>query len=312
MPLAAVRYASPASIPADMPRFAALCYPTGSRVPGEVARLESGIYLPSESVPADRRRVGAVQYLPGDTIPADMRRVILGRPGGAAYANAVLALTPLGYWRVNEAVGTTGANTVLDSSGNANQGTPNGGTTFGQIGAAVAEPDGTTDTALLLNGTSGYVSMGDVAAFHVTSGTLSAWFKVPAAATFRALVGNTDMDTDHYGTMLYVDDVGKLRGLVASAVANNRLISAGRYDDGSWHNAALTWDGSNVRLFADGAQVGTTAQTVTIAWNGYSFNIGRAGTTGYFFPGTVDEVSVFGAALTAANIRTLYAAALGR
>ena len=79
MPVAAVSYASPASIPRDLARWAAVGYV--GRPPTDVAAEPAVLYMPNQASPADQRRVGVVEYFPNQTIPANMRRVCLTQPG---------------------------------------------------------------------------------------------------------------------------------------------------------------------------------------------------------------------------------------
>src|SRR4051812_1334419 len=53
------------------------------------------------------------------------------------YSSAVLALSPIAYYRLGESSGTTAA----DSSGNGLNGTYNGGVTLGQPGGIFGDPD---------------------------------------------------------------------------------------------------------------------------------------------------------------------------
>ena len=66
------------------------------------------------------------------------------------YGKAVVADSPDFYWRLGDASGPT----AKDSSGNQLDGSYSGGETFGQPGAV----PGTSDTAVLFDGTSGGTS----------------------------------------------------------------------------------------------------------------------------------------------------------
>jgi hypothetical protein len=309
MPVAAIRYASPASVPKDVPAYAALSYPTGSRVPDEVKRLEGGLYLPTESIPADRRKVGVVQYLPGDTIPADMRRVILVRSGSVAYSAAVLADSPVGWWRLNQAAGTTGANSVLDSSGNTNHGTPAGGVTFGVAGALAAELDGTSDTAASFDGSDDLVSVADSPSLAFTTTiTVEAWV-YPTSAGFREIVTKVngafttgwDLGFDASRFPVWHPRAGGFAGIMgANALPLNQ-----------WHHLVATCDGTNARLYVNGAlAAGPTAFSGSLATSD-ALRIASHG-SGNRFLGRIDEAAVYATALGAARAAAHYAAGTGR
>lgn len=72
--------------------------------------------------------------------------------GALSYTQKVIALSPIAYWRLNEAAGTTGAGSVLDASGNGRTGTPTA-ITFGGTGIG----DGLTSAGF--NGTTSQVSV---------------------------------------------------------------------------------------------------------------------------------------------------------
>lgn len=91
MPVAAVRYASPASVPKDLARYAAVSFV--GRPPPDVAALPAVLYMPGDSIPADQRRVGVVEYFPNQTVPADMRRVCLTQPAAPEISLTVVSDT---------------------------------------------------------------------------------------------------------------------------------------------------------------------------------------------------------------------------
>jgi hypothetical protein len=84
--------------------------------------------------------------------------------------------------------------------------------------------------------------------------------------------------------------------------------------DGNWHHVVGTYDGAKVRLYVDGAEVGTgTPTNLQIRYNLPTSNdlfIGTYGdpTSFYNFNGLIDEPSVYNRALSAAEVKALYAA----
>ena len=80
-----------------------------------------------------------------------------------------------------------------------------------------------------------------------------------------------------------------------------------------WTHLLATYDGSTARLYVNGALAGSTGAT-------YALNTQRplrmaSGATDrapdYFLPGRVDEVAVYGSALTAARVQAHYTAGIG-
>ncbi len=71
-----------------------------------------------------------------------------------------------------------------------------------------------------------------------------------------------------------------------------------------WHNVAVTFDGTTARLYIDGV-LNVSQALSTVPDTNESFLIAAAGgtSTTSFFDGTIDEVRVFGTALSAAQLR---------
>jgi hypothetical protein len=102
------------------------------------------------------------------------------------------------------------------------------------------------------------------------------------------------------------------------------------YNDGKWHQVVATWDGptGTGRLFTDGIQrfeyVGTAGgltsgfqrvgytdlakEQAVFGWNFYNLTW----PTTEHFDGAVDEVATFPTALTAADVRQLYASGVNQ
>ena len=70
-------------------------------------------------------------------------------------------------------------------------------------------------------------------------------------------------------------------------LAGNTTIPAG-----AWTYAVMTYDGSNMKLYVNGALDGSVAQTGTFATNLVPLNIGRNNNSTEYFPGSIDEVRI--------------------
>src|SRR5207244_2453265 len=81
--------------------------------------------------------------------------------------------------------------------------------------------------------------------------------------------------------------------------------------DGNWHHVAGTYNGSFVRLYVDGVQVGSgTAASGPIKYNLPTTNdltFGRFnGTCVLGYSGLLDEIEIFSRALTPAEIQSIF------
>ncbi|GAA3179460.1 LamG-like jellyroll fold domain-containing protein [Nonomuraea roseoviolacea] len=225
---------------------------------------------------------------------------------GSLYRSGVLNTDPVGYWRLGEATGTT-AEDAGTSGGDATY----QGVTLAQQGALT----GTSDTA---------AKFGPGAVVKLPSHTIArlgdqmsveAWFKTSQSGVILA-AGTGESSGIAKGAMVYVGTDGKLRGSLDAVTAP--ITSAQPVNNDQWHHVTLTVSGANQTLFLDGQQVGTMTGQVT-AWRQFA-SVGNGVTdpakspavpsTSQAFPfqGTIDEVAVYGAPLTAAEVQGHYAA----
>lgn len=72
----------------------------------------------------------------------------------------------------------------------------------------------------------------------------------------------------------------------------------------TWTHLAATYDGAMLRLYVNGVQVASRAQTGSISVSSGSLRIGGDNIWGEFFQGRVDEVRIYNRALSPAEIQT--------
>ena len=204
----------------------------------------------------------------------------------------------VGHWTFDDGSGTTAA----DTSGNGNDGTLVNTPTWttGRIGGAL-DFDYTS---------SQYVDMGLPAELQLTNtGSVSAWVRYndqSVSGSWTYIAGATNASTDRNGYALVVWPANRPSIAVDSATAHNQFSAPLTYDDGSWHLVTGTWDGSDVILYIDGLEVGSTAQTLN-ANVIYNINVGRdSANTNAYFNGTIDDVRIYNRALSAADVAALY------
>ena len=237
---------------------------------------------------------------------------MLSRSGVAALLVALCATFPatasaatnLGaYWPLNESTGTT----VQDVSANANAGVISGG---------AAHVPGRFDRALHFDGIDSQVLVARSPSLEPASITVEAWVRAPTSpGSFRYVISNGAnlCLVPSYG--LYTGASGGLAFVVSAGAESNFTASpnvgAGVWD-GAWHHVAGTFDGTMVRLYVDGTQVGAgTAATLPIAYELQTstatvlgaFGGGPCGAAdGLRYTGDVDEPHVWRRALSAQEI----------
>jgi hypothetical protein len=72
-------------------------------------------------------------------------------------------------------------------------------------------------------------------------------------------------------------------------------------NDGVWHHVAATFDGTNLKIYKDGVQVGTT-QFKIFNTTGTQLSIGYRGVAAEYFNGNIDEVRIWNVAVSADDI----------
>src|SRR5918912_140402 len=75
--------------------------------------------------------------------------------------------------------------------------------------------------------------------------------------------------------------------------------------DTGWHHVAATKAGATVHLYIDGADVTGTVTNRTMANNPLALSLGQS-SGGSFWNGTLDEVALYRAALTASQVKSHY------
>jgi len=176
----------------------------------------------------------------------------------------------------------------------------------GKLGRAYRFDDSQNDVVALA------ASLGNFSA--LTNGTLVGWFNTSSTPR-GALISYRETSTNDR-LILEMEADGNLRFIVREDGSNaTDLTTTATFDDGVWHHVAVIQDGSTARLFIDGAEI-TAFSTTTNSdkWfddiSGASgMSIGwesRASTNNVPFGGLLDDVAVFGRALTVDELKCLY------
>jgi hypothetical protein len=218
-----------------------------------------------------------------------------------SYATTVLADAPAIYWRLGEAMGST----ATDSSGAGNDGAYVAGVTLGQAGGLV----GDSNTAASLDGSTGLVREASAAGAPTGSSnrSLETWFKTTTA---------TSQPLFNYGTAggfaLFSVSLTSNQVTVADGTDTLTYTTGASLSDGAWHHLVVTYDGAQIRAFVDGSAVGAgQAPTGTLATTLDSNGL-RVGSDGAgFFKGSLDEVAVYGTALSSSRIAAHFHAGRG-
>ena len=210
----------------------------------------------------------------------------------------------VGYWRLDEGSGNMAYDTATGGSP-ADNGTLVNGPTWAT---------GHNGNALSFNGTNQYVSVSNSSDLNISGSqiTLAVWAKSTSATAWNSVDDfiSRDGGTYTYGYTLGPTGSGKSieMWLYINGPGWEVISYTPTVDISQWHNYAGTYDGSNMRLYVDGALVATQAQTGTIAGNssGVGVNLGYDTFDGRYLSGSLDDARIYNAKLTDAAIASLY------
>jgi hypothetical protein len=197
----------------------------------------------------------------------------------------------VGWWKLDEASGTT----AFDSIGT-NNGTVYGGATW--------TTNGKINGALSFDGTNDYVNCGSGPS-NYDNVTVSVWMKT---TTEGALVSNRDAGGTYgtwftlFSTNIEIGDGDNSGGGYRHLYFNTNTT------DNAWHHVVYTKDGINHTIYVDGApdlSFTTYADISQISPLFIGLRWNRSNSPSWF-NGTIDEVRIYNRALTADEVHQLY------
>ena len=303
----------PGTPPDTTPPNVAITQPTGGTVTGPISiaatASDAGGWA-AVQFKIDGNNFGVEDRTSPYSVPWDTRGELNGahtltavardRSGNSATAaavqvtvsNAGVSTTGLrASYAFDEGVGSAAA----DSSGNFMTGTVTGSgwSTAGRFGSAVS-----------LDGVSGRVDLPALGTFYGTGFTYEAWVYAQSPKVDVGVLGSWAYSQGG-GAMVWVDHIaGNYRLALGGSFAN--YLDSGRAPTvGKWQHVAATYDGSAARIYVDGVQTATATFTGNVG-TGNAWRIGAYGPAPPmgFFDGRLDNVRIYGRALSASEIQT--------
>jgi hypothetical protein len=203
-----------------------------------------------------------------------------------------------GRWPLDEGTGTTTA----DTSGHGDTGLLSGGATW---------VPGHAGDALAFDGATGQVRIPDNTALEPANLTVNAWVKDSASpGSYAYLLAKGAQGCHGASWALYTGPSGGLEFYVSDSSMSALTVSPDAGSgiwNGAWHQVTGSFDGTTVRLYVDGTQIGSG--TTTIDPIGYGLTTTNdlylgayPGCTGFDYNGSIDQPEIFNQALTPAQI----------
>ena len=219
----------------------------------------------------------------------------------SGYVQAVLADSPVGYWRLGEPAGPI----AVDETGD-HDGVYSGTIEFGRPGALAGE----NDTSVGLDGTGGVATVAHHPALTPALLTVEVWIRPDPTAGIYDAVLTKSSDTnwvDGYG--LYYSGAGEITFYVNNYSSSS--VSAPIAFD-QWQHVVGTYDGNDLRLYLDGALVSSRQLGAPIAHVTANLLLLQGeGSTSWAWTGELDEIAVYGTVLSAQRVAAHYMAGVG-
>lgn len=218
------------------------------------------------------------------------------------WSDAVQADAPIAWWRLNEISGD-----AQDSSGYGHDAQKTGGVTYRSPGLLGSD----SDTAMILDGATGYLQTPYSTAFDLSALTVEALVKIGAAGN-GGLFSKTIGGAVNSQYQLFIEGgVAKLR---IHSTATDYTIGTGALSLNVPHHIVATYDPSGsgtMRTYVDGVQTDVSGVAVPApnTGNGVAF-LGALNASTYLLAGTLDEVAVYGSVLSPTRIQAHYQAFL--
>ena len=198
------------------------------------------------------------------------------------------------HWKFDEGNGSITA----DFSENGNTGTLTNGPvwTTGKIGNGIS-----------VDGVNDYV--GGNKLIKAPQVTISAWFKIASVpATNTNIVGFANgADTGVHDKELYLDTSGKLRFYVYDGGSKHTAIPNVTVPLNEWVYAASTADGTNAKVYMNGALIGSVSAGNTYAqYSQPNVFVARSSSSFSYLNGSIDEVRIYNRSLSSSEIQQIY------
>ena len=236
----------------------------------------------------------------GTTSSTDTVAISVTSSAALGYRSTVLGDGPLAFWRLGESSGVVAADATQHGFSGIYVASP----VLGQTGAI----SGDGDTAVSLNGLNQYVQVPFSSALNPTVFSVEAWaYATGGAGTFRSVV--TSRDTPTQGYSIYASDTNTWQGWLGTG-SSSVTLTGPAVAPNTWTHLLLTSDGTAATLYVNGVPAASTALSY-VANGARVLRIGEGKTEaapGYPFPGKIDDVAVYGSALSAGSASAHYQA----
>jgi hypothetical protein len=180
----------------------------------------------------------------------------------------------------------------------------------GTISGATRVSTGRFGRALSFDGLNDSVAIANSPALTPAAGmTVSAWVNASALGAWRPVVSKERSPFPTYG--LYASNTASRATARVGTTSDLTTSQNSAFALNLWTHEAMTWNGTTLRLYVNGAQVASRTVSGALGAGTGPLRLGGDGVRGEWFSGRIDEVRVYGRPLTAAEITADMNAAVG-
>jgi hypothetical protein len=229
------------------------------------------------------------------------------------YHSLVMAEEPVGYWRMGDKAGAVAANVVATGNG-LYVNSP----TLNAAGALIGDVDG----AVQFDGGWSYAVIPHHAAFLLNSGAIQFWYRNSGGLRNEGVFSKDSDGRDTGGHLSIWIDHRKVRVRLSSA-RHTYTVQSGNLETGAWYLVTFTFGDAGMKLYVNGGLVhsdpynGGLGPNSGGAGNFQPIVLGACAESSHdlvvdhlkeFYSGLLDEVAIYGHALSQEQIAAMYAA----
>ena len=209
-----------------------------------------------------------------------------------------------GYWKLDDGSGTN----ATDSSGNANTlamtGSP--GWVTGNIGPSALDFSGSGQYLSVADPASGVLDFANGADFSLTG-----WFNRDTFTADHTIVAKKTDQATNAGYVVWIDaSTDTVNFEISDGTYTYEADSTTTFTSTGWHHFTAVWDDSRgASVYIDGGLNGSTETSTSSIGdlsNANAFRIGAESDAGVPFDGKLDDIRVYGYALSADEVKKLY------
>jgi Concanavalin A-like lectin/glucanases superfamily len=133
--------------------------------------------------------------------------------------------------------------------------------------------------------------------------TLEAWVRPEGELSADPIVFDEGEELPAYALGIGIPHSGKAEGVIGDGTGTSRSYSAEALEDDVWTHLAMTFDGAHLRLYVNGALVGTEAVADPAFASPGPITIGCDALYGAHFRGKIDELRIYNRALSGSEVQ---------